>query len=216
MGEVYEAEDLDLNERVALKAVRQEIGDDEQSLERFKREVQLARKVTHPNVCRTFDSVRHRPEDARARRRARHDGAAAGGDAVGTLEAKRRDAPGEALPLVKQMADALQAAHDAGVIHRDFKSANVMLEGSGESTRAVVTDFGLARGAAIVGADGQARPRRRRRSSERPEYMAPEQVEGGAITPAADVYALGVVMYEMVTGQCPFSGTTPLEIMVRR
>jgi TolB-like protein/tetratricopeptide (TPR) repeat protein/tRNA A-37 threonylcarbamoyl transferase component Bud32 len=216
MGEVYEAEDLDLNERVALKAVRQEIGDDEQSLERFKREVQLARKVTHPNVCRTFDSVRHRPEDAR-------------GDVVlvtmellqGETLAERLKrcgpmASGEALPLVEQMADALQAAHDAGVIHRDFKSANVMLARSGESIRAVVTDFGLARGAAVVGADGQASAQATSAFIGTPEYMAPEQVEGGAITPAADVYALGVVMYEMVTGKCPFSGTTPLEIMVKR
>jgi serine/threonine-protein kinase len=91
-----------------------------------------------------------------------------------------------------------------------------MLEGSGESTRAVVTDFGLARGAAIVGADGQATAQATSAFIGTPEYMAPEQVEGGAITPAADVYALGVVMYEMVTGRCPFSGTTPLEIMVRR
>jgi TolB-like protein/tetratricopeptide (TPR) repeat protein/tRNA A-37 threonylcarbamoyl transferase component Bud32 len=215
MGEVYEAEDLDLSERVALKAIRAEILDDEQSRERFKREVQLARKVTHPNVCRTFDSVRHVPD--------------AGSDVVlvtmellegETLSERLKRggalAPDEALPLVQQMAAALQAAHDAGVIHRDFKSANVMLERTGEGARAVVTDFGLARGAGVVGVDGKPSAKATSAFIGTPEYMAPEQVEGGAITPAADVYALGVVMYEMVTGRCPFSGTTPLEIMVKR
>src|SRR5262245_64825726 len=129
MGEVYEAQDLDLNERVALKAIRAEIGDDELSRERFKREIQLARKVTHPNVCRTFDSVRH--EDG-----ARSD------TVIVTMELLRGEtlaerlkrtgtmAVDEALPLVDQMASALQAAHDAGIVHRDFKSANVMLEDS--------------------------------------------------------------------------------------
>jgi serine/threonine-protein kinase len=215
MGEVYEAQDLDLNERVALKAIRAEIGDDEQSRERFKREIQLARKVTHPNVCRTFDSVRHAH--------------GVGSDVVlVTMELLRGEtlaerlkrsgamSPDDSLPLVRQMADALQAAHDAGVIHRDFKSANVMLEPGGEGMRVVVTDFGLARAAAVV--DGDGRPTAQATSAfiGTPEYMAPEQVEGATITPAADVYALGVVMYEMVSGRCPFSGATPLEIMVRR
>jgi TolB-like protein/tetratricopeptide (TPR) repeat protein/tRNA A-37 threonylcarbamoyl transferase component Bud32 len=215
MGEVYEAEDLDLNGRVALKAIRAEIGDDELSRERFKREIQLARKVTHPNVCRTFDSVRHAQ--------------GVGSDVVlvtmellrGETLAERLKRSGamssvEALPLVRQMADALQAAHDAGIVHRDFKSANVMLESSGASARVVVTDFGLARDTAVVGADGQPSAQATSAFIGTPEYMAPEQVEGAAITPAADVYALGVVMFEMVTGRCPFSGTTPLEIMVKR
>jgi serine/threonine protein kinase len=110
------------------------------------------------------------------------------------------------------MADALSAVHAAGVVLRDFKSANVMLVGF-DRTRAIITDFGLA----------QALPCERERKSFRSEratvgtidYMAPEQIRGGTVTPAADMYAFGVVMYEMVTGQRPFIGTSVAEIALR-
>jgi serine/threonine protein kinase len=114
----------------------------------------------------------------------------------------------EALPIATQIASALAAAHRAGVIHRDLKSRNVMLAPSKDGgVRAVVTDFGLARAlepdgghSSLTGGNGLVGT---------PDYMAPEQVEGGAVTPAADIYALGVVMYEMVTGTLPFVGDSP-------
>ncbi len=211
MGEVYEAEDCELRERIALKTILPEVARQEESIQRFKREIHLARKVTHPNVCRIFDFVYH-------------------GDAIfltmelleGETLAQRLRRGGalstrEALPIVTQMAAGLGAAHQAGIVHRDFKSGNVMLvkDASPERRiRAVVTDFGLARrlstiedsmGASTAGAIAGT-----------PAYMAPEQVEGREITPAADIYALGVVMYEMVTGRCPFDGDTPLSIAVKR
>ncbi|HEV8268299.1 MAG TPA: tetratricopeptide repeat protein, partial [Thermoanaerobaculia bacterium] len=121
--------------------------------------------------------------------------------------------PAEALPILEQAAAGLDAAHRAGVIHRDFKSANVILVSEGSAVRAVVTDFGLARAAfdrnaaAITGLS---------ETMGSPAYMAPEQVEGSEVGTAADVYALGVVAYEMVTGTWPFTGDTPMSVAIKR
>ncbi len=216
MGDVYEAEDLELRERVALKTVRPEIAADEPAIARFKREIQLARRVTHPNVCRIFDVEYHRttaPEGAIAFLTME---LLPGETLAERLRRVGRLSMAEALPLVSQMAAALAAAHKVGIVHRDFKSANVILVPSKEEgTHAVVTDFGLARGsvsgdsltASISGTGGFVGT---------PAYMAPEQVEGGQISAAADIYALGVVMYEMVTGRQPFVGDTPLSTAVKR
>jgi tetratricopeptide (TPR) repeat protein/tRNA A-37 threonylcarbamoyl transferase component Bud32 len=222
MGEVYEAEDLRLCERVALKTIRPELAQDARAIDRFVREIQLARKVTHPNVCRIFDLGLHRagpqgqegvapevlfltmellPGETLSQRIAR-DG---------------RLAPAEAFPIVAQIAAGLDAAHAEGIIHRDFKSGNVMLvpaPGSGKGVRPVITDFGLARhvekrgGAVSISDTGVI--------VGTPAYMAPEQVQGQELTPAADLYALGVVMYEMTTGLRPFDGGSAMSIAVRR
>ncbi len=212
MGEVYEAEDQTLRERVALKTIRPDVAGDERTMERFLREVHLARSVTHPNVSRTFDVFHH--------------GALAfltmellsGETLAERLSKAGRMTPEEALPLVEQMAAALTAAHDAGVVHRDFKSANVMLEPDERrpgGVRAVVTDFGLAR--RDRPGRGSAAPLTETEAVlGTPDYMAPEQIEGRAITPATDVYALGVVIYEMVTGEQPFEGDTPLSVALKK
>lgn len=215
MGDVYEAIDLELGTPVALKAIRAEIADDERVVRRFQREIVLARQVTHPNVCRLFDLCRHRGP-----------GAPAGGVLLlamefvpgETLLARLRRAgplsPDELLPLARQIAAGLQAAHRAGVVHRDLKSSNIIVSPAGHQgggARAVITDFGLAchlhgerssldEGALIGTAN----------------YMAPEQVEGGPITPAVDVYAFGVVLYELLTGAAPFEGETTLAVALRR
>jgi tetratricopeptide (TPR) repeat protein/TolB-like protein len=210
IGEVYEAADSELEEQVAIKVLRPEIARDPEVLHRFKREIQLARRVTHPSVCRTFDLFHHRWE---------------GGAELAfitmellrgeTLEARLqrggRMEPAEALPLVAQIAEGLQAAHQAGVVHRDFKSGNVMLAPGSDGLRAVVTDFGLAwsssaaasvtRTGALIGS---------------PAYMAPEQVRGEAVTPATDIYAFGIVLYEMVTGNLPFSADTAVGTAIKR
>lgn len=213
MGAVYEAEDLQLRQPVALKTILSDIARREDTIERFKREIYLARKVTHINVCRIFDFAAHNDPEH--------------GDVVfltmellsgNTLSRHIRLAgplsPNEALPLIAQLTAGLTAAHDAGVIHRDFKSANVMLVPSKEGTRAVITDFGLAHAnradehSAFLSHSG--------RVAGTPHYMAPEQVKAGPITPATDMYALGVVMYEMVTGKLPFTGDDPWEVAYRR
>src|SRR5688572_17288905 len=150
MGEVYEAEDLELGGRVALKTVRLDAAGDRHAIERFKREIHLARQVTHPNVCRIFDLSRHP--------RAAPDGDVLfltmellpGDTLADRIRQRGRLATADALPIVEQVASALAAAHRVGVIHLDFKSSNVMLvpSGSGSAVRAVVTDFGLAHRAA--------------------------------------------------------------------
>ncbi len=213
-GEVYEAEDLVLRSPLALKVLRPDAATD-QGRERFRREVLLARRVTHPNVCRVFDLYEHTVRDEA-------DGDVTlrfltmellHGETLAALVARREALPtAEALPLVRQMAAALAAAHRADVVHRDFKSANVMLVASDGAERVVVTDFGLARALEID--DGSS-------SRSAPlvgtwAYMSPEQVEGRAVGAAADIYAFGVVLYEMVTGRRPFRADTALATALQR
>ncbi|MDB4969246.1 MAG: serine/threonine protein kinase [Myxococcales bacterium] len=215
MGEVYEAEDLELNVRIALKTLRTLTGSEGSSesraIERFKREVQLARKVTHPNVCRIFDLGVEGTGDARVVFLTME--LIEGESLADRLEKGAMSAP-EARALLAQMAEALAAAHAAGIIHRDFKSSNVMLVPSAAGARAVVTDFGLARPSEP--ASGDAGLSQENALVGSPKYMAPEQVEGLALTPAADVYALGIVAFEMVTGRVPFIGETPLQTALKR
>lgn len=213
MGAVYEAEDLELGQRVALKTVRPEIATEPRALERFRQEVALARRVTHPNVCRLFDLGREVQPGGRGALFLSME-LLQGETLAERLARAGRLTTGEALPIVAQVAAGLQAAHEAGVVHRDFKPANVMLvaaPGRPGGLRAVVTDFGLAHDApegegstATGGLVGTA------------AYVSPEQVEGQPVTPAADVYALGVVIFEMLTGQRPFAGDTPLSTAVKR
>jgi len=218
MGEVYEAEDLELGVRVALKTVRPDAEGRSQATERFKREIQLARQVTHPNVCRIFDLVRHTRTSATE---PEPDVLCltmellAGETLLDRLRWTGVMSTAEALPIVEQVTSALTAAHRVGVVHRDFKSPNVMLvpAGTDGQVRAVVTDFGLARpspgsGSGAVTATAKI--------IGTPAYMAPEQIEGKPVTAAADIYALGIVMYEMVTGRRPFAGEDSFAVAVKR
>jgi len=222
MGEVYEAEDLELRQKVALKTIAANAGSgstDGSTLDRFRREIALARTVTHPNVCRIFDLGQHRPVPRPGRPAPPKVlfltmELLEGETLADRLRRAGRFDPEEAFPLVRQMAAALGAAHDARVVHRDFKSENVFLVPIGDDVRAVVTDFGVARGAA--GNDAFATRMTGAGIVGTPAYMAPEQVEGREVTPAADVYALGVVLYEMMTGELPFSGKGPLATAVSR
>jgi eukaryotic-like serine/threonine-protein kinase len=127
MGEVYEAEDRELREAVAIKTVRPHIAQDPRIMERFRREVQLARKVTHPNVCRIFDVFRHRLSSPGADVTFLSMELLPGESLSGLLRRRGRLGTAESLPIVGQMVAGLAAAHRAGVIHRDFKSANVLL-----------------------------------------------------------------------------------------
>jgi tetratricopeptide (TPR) repeat protein/tRNA A-37 threonylcarbamoyl transferase component Bud32 len=218
MGEVYEVEDLELRERVALKTVRPEVGTDSLSVERFRREIQLARKVTHPNVCRIFDVSHHRQE----------------GDSGPIIfltmellegetlsERLRRGGPlppHEALTIARQICLGLEAAHQVGIIHRDLKPGNVVLVPARGGVRAVVTDFGLARLEPGHPADHPGAPTLTVAGGlvGTPAYLAPEQLEGGEITTAVDIYALGIVLYEMATGTVPFLGDSLLATAVKR
>lgn len=210
MGEVYEVEDGELRERVALKTVRPEAARDTLAVERFKREIQLARKVTHPNVCRIFDVAHHQGVIFLTMELLAGETLAQRLRRGGPLKVE------EALPIARQVLEALHAAHQAGVIHRDLKPGNVVLGENRGTVRAVVTDFGLARlepGAedkealTLTGAAGVVGT---------PAYLAPEQIEGGEITVAVDIYALGIVLYEMITGTVPFLAESALATAVKR
>ncbi len=208
MGEVYEANDFHLG-RVALKTIRQEIADRPDILARFRHEVALARKVTGPNVCRIHELFIAPEVDA------------AGPSAFLTMEfldgvtlADRLDKEGplpvqEAEQIAIQVCSGLQTIHDAGVIHRDLKSRNIMLAQRNGRACAVVMDFGLAHETAPADAASRARLTSYGTVLGTPGYMAPEQFQGERITSATDIYALGVLLYEMVTGKLPFNAATP-------
>ena len=145
MGQVYEALDLELKGKVALKTIREDISSDPRMLSRFRREVLLTRRITHPNVCRTFDIERHPATAA--------DGTKSditfltmellqGETLADLLRRQGRLTATEALPLVLQMIEALTAAHSVGIVHRDFKPSNVLLVPINNGLRVVVTDFG--------------------------------------------------------------------------
>jgi tetratricopeptide (TPR) repeat protein/tRNA A-37 threonylcarbamoyl transferase component Bud32 len=223
MGAVYEATDVLLRTHVALKIIRGRIATDATAMERFRREVLLARRISHANICRVYELY----EATTARGIPIHFltmELLEGESLARRLSRKGRMTTDEALPIVRQMCDGLDAAHAEGVIHRDFKSSNVMLvprastggEKATESTRVVITDFGVARALHLATEEPEEGPLTGRGILGTPEYMAPEQVTGGEVTPATDIYALGVVMYEMVTGKLPFAGDTPLAAAARR
>jgi eukaryotic-like serine/threonine-protein kinase len=218
MGEVYEAEDLELHERVAIKCIRFDYAQHEHAVDRFRREIQLARRVTHPNVCRTYDVFRHTEKSGEEQDQEIlivSMELLEGRTLSEEIREKGKLSPEQSLPIISQMAAGLGAAHKAGIVHRDFKSANVLListEQSDSGIRVVITDFGLARD--IAGTT--ARLTGTLDVVGTPAFMAPEQLNGGEITPATDIYALGIVMYEMLTGDVPYSGDTAIAMALRR
>ena len=215
MGEVYEAEDLVVGERVALKTIRWETAADQGAFTRFVREVHAAQKIAHPNVCRIHDIHQHQPEGEGSTIHFLTMELLNGETLAAHLRSIGALALDEAARIAEQLCAALDAAHRVGVVHRDFKAANVILAKSPDgSMRAVVTDFGLAHShyadadASSITMEGQF--------VGTPAYMAPEQVLGGSITPAIDIYALGIVLYEMVTGTHPFAAASRFAVMMKR
>jgi eukaryotic-like serine/threonine-protein kinase len=219
MGEVYEAEDTVLRGRVALKTIRPEIAREQSIAERFKREIALSRRITHPNVCRIYDIGVHEGSVEAPGSVLFLTMELLAGESLSRRIVKRgRLTAGEALPILEQVAAGLDAAHASGVLHRDLKSGNVMLaaaSGSSAGERAVVTDFGLARSMAPLGEAGSSLSESTALVGT-PAYMAPEQVEGLPLTPAVDQYALGVIAYEMLTGKRPFDGDSAMKVAALR
>lgn len=192
MGEVYRARDRELDDVIALKLIRSDLFVDPDARDRFRNEVKLARRVTHRNVARAYELVTTAEstfytmeliEGVSLARRIRLQGRLAIPDAVA---------------IVVEVCDALAAAHAVGVIHRDVKPENILL---GDDGRIVLTDFGIA-----AAAHGSAE------LAGTPRYMAPEQARGVEPTVAADIYSLGLVLYELVTGRPAFAGSSPHEI----
>jgi Tol biopolymer transport system component len=192
MGEVYEAEDLELGDRVALKTIRPGAAPNEDLLALLKKEIQLARRVTHPNVCRSYDLAQHEDPDTGRTTTLLSMELLEGHTLAEHLHNQGPFPWRDALPLIEQIGAGIQAAQDAGIIHGDLKPANIMLApGPGpRGLRAVVMDFGVALTA------GQARDGGRRGGT--PGYLAPEQADGRPITAASDVYAFALIIVEML------------------
>ncbi len=188
MGEVYRSDDLTLGQPVALKFLPDEAARDQGLLERFKNEVRIARRVSHPNVCRVYDVGE--VDNHTFFTMEYVDGE----DLASLLRRIGRLPEDKALDIARQLCAGLAAAHAKGVLHRDLKPANIMLDGRGQ---VVVTDFGLA-GVAdqIQGAEVR---------SGTPAYMAPEQLAGKEVSTRSDIYSLGLVLYEVFTGKRAFS-----------
>jgi len=201
MGTVYRARDIELDEEVALKMLRREVAGDPALVERFRREVKLARRISHRNVARTFDIGEHQGDKFLTME-------FVDGESLATeLARSGRLSLARTLDLVEAMCAGLDAAHAAGVVHRDLKPENVLI---GRDGRVVISDFGIARG--LEAGDGHTLGG----VSGTPAYMAPEQVEGAAVDARADLYALGVILYQMVTGQLPFTGVSAFVIASAR
>jgi serine/threonine-protein kinase len=209
MGEVYEASDEELGGVVALKIILPGLIENEEMLARFKREVHLARQVTHPNVCRIFDVGRERAGGVELLYLTME--LIDGETLTEYMKHEKKLRPADALPLLEQIAAGLGALHEKSIVHRDLKPSNVMLvKQSGGAVRAVIGDFGLAR--AVLEESLEDGLSRSGLVMGTPGYMAPEQLGGLRVSPATDVYAFGVLAYEMVTGKRAFParhGTTP-------
>src|SRR5690349_17365731 len=199
MGEVFRAEDLTLGQIVAMKFLPERLSQDEAALSRFHAEVRNARQVSHPNVCRVFDI-------------GESDGSlfltmeyVDGEDLASVVRRIGRLSPDKATEIARQICAGLAAAHERGVIHRDLKPANVMLDGAGKIR---ITDFGLAGIAATIkGAEVRAGT---------PAYMAPEQLAGRDVSARSDIYSLGLILYEILTGKRAFEASTLPELIKLR
>src|SRR6188768_3913764 len=195
MGEVYRADDLKLGQAVALKFLPEEVDRDPARLMQLHTEVRLARQVSHPNVCRVYDVGEYEGHTFLSMEYVD------GEDLSSLLRRIGRFPEDRAIEVARQMCAGLAAAHDRGVVHRDLKPANVMLDGNG---RIRITDFGLA------GAAGETL------RAGTPAYMAPEQLAGAEVTPLSDVYALGLVLYELFTGQRALEARNMAELIAKR
>jgi predicted Ser/Thr protein kinase len=196
MGEVYRAEDLRLAQTVALKFLPDAMLEDEAARNRFHQEVRLAREIAHPNICRVFDIGE---ADGRLFLTMEYID---GEDLASLLRRIGQLPQSKGLDIARQLCAGLAAAHDHGVLHRDLKPGNIMLDGRG---RVRITDFGLA----ALGGSLQAEELR----AGTPSYMAPEQLAGTQVTVRSDIYSLGLVLYEVFTGKRAFDAATLPELM---
>ncbi len=203
MGSVYRARDRELEELVALKVLRKDLVSTPGMLDRFRREVKLARRVTHRNVARVFDIGEHQGDKFLTME-------LVDGESLGALVAREGALPlARVAELAAGICAGLTSAHAAGVVHRDLKPDNVLIASDG---RVVLTDFGIARAFTDAGAGSTMGL-----LVGTPAYMAPEQVEGHReIDARADIYALGVVLYELVTGRRAWPGESPLAVAAAR
>src|SRR3984957_1419773 len=201
MGAVYKARDTELERLVALKLIRPELASHPEILRRFKQELILAREVTHRNVIRIFDLGQAQGIKFITMEYVE------GRDLKGLIHEKGKFTAEEAVPIVLQIAAALEAAHTAGVVHRDLKPQNVMSDKDG---RVYVMDFGIARSLEHQGMTQTGA------LMGTPEYMSPEQAKGEKVDARSDLFALGIIFYECLTGVSPFKAETAMAMMFKR
>jgi len=201
MGQVYEAFDERLRTRVALKTLWPELTSDPQSLNRFRREILVAREVSHDGICKVFDLEEHQTADGIVVPCLTMQ-LIEGPSLQEYLRTRRPLSPAEALPLIRQIAGAIDALHEQGIVHRDLKPSNIMLASRGGKLRAVVTDFGLAKPAS---SDSGIFESKLDIPAGAPYFMAPELLRNGKPSPASDIYALGLIIDEMVTASRAFA-----------
>ncbi|MEE8378140.1 MAG: protein kinase, partial [Candidatus Aminicenantaceae bacterium] len=195
MGKVYKVLDKEINTKVALKLINPEIAMDKKTIVRFRNELKIARDISHKNVCRMYDLNKEKGTYYITMEYV------SGGDLKTFI---RRAAPlstARALSIGRQICEGLSEAHKIGIVHRDLKPNNIMIDDNGNAR---IMDFGIARSVKGKGITGSGI------MIGTPEYMSPEQAEGKDVDHRSDIYSLGVILYEMVTGQLPFQGDSPL------
>jgi len=200
MGKVYRAVDQKINEEVALKLIRPEIAAEKKTIERFSNELKLARKISHRNVSRMY----HLSEEEGIHYLTMEY--VFGEDLKRFISRSGQLTIGKAVSTAKQVCEGLAEAHRLGVIHRDLKPQNIMIDKDGNAR---IMDFGIARSLKAKGITVAGM------IIGTPEYMSPEQAEGKESDQRSDIYSLGVILYEMVTGRIPFEGDTPLSIAMK-
>lgn len=201
MGIVFQAHDKQLNEPVAIKILSPLLGNDAEALERLRREVSAARRITHPNVIRIHDISETKGLQYVSME------FFSGRSLKDYIRSKSALSQKEALNIASQIADGLEAAHKQGVIHRDLKSQNILIN---TANQVKIIDFGLAHSTHLQGMTATGL------IMGTPEYMAPEQVAGRKVDERADIYSLGIILYELFTGRVPFTGESAIAVGFRQ
>jgi len=200
MGKVYRAFDKKIDEEVALKVIKPEIAADAETIKRFSNELKLARKISHRNVGRMFELMEDEGTHFITMEYI------PGEDLKRMIRMSGQLGVGTAVHIAEQVCEGLTEAHRLGVVHRDLKPSNIMIDRDGNVR---IMDFGIARSLRAKGITGAGM------MVGTPEYMSPEQVEGKEADQRSDIYSLGAILYEMMTGRLPFEGDTALSIAVK-